>query len=48
MKSSEDGSILGAVGVSGASADEDELCALMGVREAGLEGVLTDPAEPAI
>ena len=46
LRAKEGGQILGAVGVSGASADEDELCALMGVAEAGLEGVATDPAEP--
>jgi hypothetical protein len=48
LRAVEGGEVLGAVGVSGASADEDELCALMGVREAGLEGVVTDPAESAI
>ncbi len=48
LRAAEGGQILGAVGVSGASADEDELCALVGVREAGLDGVMTDPAEPAI
>ena len=31
------GSILGAVGISGASGDEDELCAAFGVEQAGLK-----------
>ena len=31
------GSILGAVGVSGASGDEDEYCALRGIVESGYE-----------
>lgn len=48
LRAAEGGQIVGAVGVSGASADEDELCAVMGVHEAGLEGVVTDPVEPAI
>ena len=34
----KDGSILGAVGVSGDTSDNDELAALAGVREAGLVG----------
>jgi uncharacterized protein GlcG (DUF336 family) len=32
-----DGNVAGAVGVSGGSSDEDEACALEGVRAAGLE-----------
>ncbi len=34
----KDGSILGAVGVSGDTSDNDEIAALAGVREAGLVG----------
>ena len=34
----KDGSILGAVGISGDTSDNDELAALAGVREAGLVG----------
>ncbi len=48
IKSAEDGSILGGVGVSGASADEDEFLAWMGIQEAGIEGVVTEPAEHAL
>jgi uncharacterized protein GlcG (DUF336 family) len=29
--------IIGAVGVSGGTADEDELCAIAGIKAAGLE-----------
>jgi len=32
-----DGKVAGAVGISGASSDEDEACALEGVRAAGLQ-----------
>ena len=40
------GQVVGSVGVSGASANEDEYCALMGVKScAALEGCTTDPAE---
>jgi len=35
----EDGVLVGAVGVSGASSDEDELCALTGIKAAGLEAL---------
>jgi uncharacterized protein GlcG (DUF336 family) len=31
------GEIIGAVGVSGGTADEDELCAIEGITAAGLE-----------
>ncbi|KAM3577133.1 hypothetical protein VYU27_001050 [Nannochloropsis oceanica] len=48
IKGAEDGDIVGAVGVSGASADEDEYCALVGVQEAGLEGVVTEPIHHAL
>ena len=34
---STNGNVLGAVGVSGASGDEDEYCALRGIVEAGYE-----------
>lgn len=33
----DDNEIIGAVGVSGGTADEDELCAVEGIRAAGLE-----------
>lgn len=48
IKAAEGGDIVGAVGVSGASADEDEYCALLGVQEAGLEGVVTEPVQHAL
>jgi hypothetical protein len=38
-----EGKVVGAVGVSGASADEDEYCALAGVEAANLEGMFTEP-----
>ena len=41
MKKS-DGSMLGAVGVSGAAGDEDEYCALRGIIEAR-QNILTVP-----
>ena len=34
---SSDGSILGAVGISGASGDQDEECAIWGIERAGLK-----------
>ena len=37
-----EGTILGAVGVSGASGDEDEYCGLRGIIESGLE-IVSDP-----
>lgn len=33
----KDNTIIGAVGISGASSDEDEACAIEGIRAAGLE-----------
>lgn len=39
------GNVLGAIGVSGAAADEDEHCAIVGARAVGL---LTEPAESAL
>jgi len=39
-----DGFAIGAVGVSGDTSDKDEVCAIAGIRAAGL---LPDPAEPA-
>lgn len=33
LKSKETGEVLGAVGVSGAASDEDELCAITGAKE---------------
>ena len=41
-----DGKIVGAVGVSGASGDEDEYCALRGAIESGL-GLVTVPEKPS-
>ena len=40
-----DGNVVGAIGVSGASADEDEHCAIVGGQAIGL---LTSPAESAL
>ena len=37
--------ILGAIGVSGASADEDEHCAIVGAQSVG---VVTEPAKSAL
>jgi len=37
LRSKEDGTVVGAVGVSGASGDEDEYCALEGAKAAGME-----------
>jgi uncharacterized protein GlcG (DUF336 family) len=37
------GQIIGAIGVSGASSDEDEYCALYGAKTAGLD-FITEPA----
>lgn len=39
-----DGNIIGAVGVSGDTSDKDEVCAIAGIKSAGL---FADPAEPA-
>ena len=39
-----DGTVIGAVGVSGDTSDKDEACAIAGIKAAGL---LPDPAEPA-
>ena len=33
----QDGAIIGAVGVTGGTSDEDELCAIEGIKAAGLE-----------
>ena len=41
-----DGSMLGAVGVSGAAGDEDEYCALRGIIEAQ-QNILTVPDKPS-
>lgn len=41
-----DGDIVGSVGVSGASADEDEHCAIMGGKAA--VGIVTEPAKSAL
>ena len=42
-----DGSVFGAVGVSGAAGDEDEYCAMRGIIEAGIQGVSTVPEKPS-
>ena len=42
-----DGSVFGAVGVSGAAGDEDEYCAMRGIIEAKIGGVSTVPATPS-
>ena len=42
-----DGSVWGAVGVSGAAGDEDEYCAMRGIIEAGIPGVKTVPETPS-
>lgn len=39
----DDGATIGAVGISGDTSDADELCAIEGVRAAGLSSI---PAEP--
>ncbi len=39
-----DGGVIGAVGVSGDTSDKDEVCAIAGIKMAGL---IADPAEPA-
>ena len=45
----ETNQILGAIGVSGASSDEDEYLAIRGVINSGVgEFVKTEPADPAI
>ena len=43
----DDSGILGAVGISGASSDEDEYCALEGVKSSRAEGLLECVTEPA-
>lgn len=40
----EDGAVLGAVGVSGDASDKDELCALAGIKAAGLRADTGDAA----
>jgi uncharacterized protein GlcG (DUF336 family) len=39
----EDGAVIGGVAVSGDTSDKDEVCAIAGIKSAGL---LPDPAEP--
>jgi len=39
----EDGHVIGAVGISGDTSDKDEVCAIAGVKAAGL---FPDPADP--
>lgn len=36
----KDGQVLGALGVSGASSDEDEACAKTGIEAAGFEAII--------
>jgi len=38
------GAVMGGVGVSGDTSDKDEVCAIAGIKSAGL---IADPAEPA-
>lgn len=38
-----DGAVIGGVGVSGDTSDKDEVCAIAGIKSAGL---IADPAEP--
>lgn len=46
VKSATDGEVIGSVGVSGASSDEDEYLAISGVRSASsLVDITTEPAE---
>ena len=45
IKSAQDGSIVGSVGVSGAAADEDEYLGIIGVTEAGEGLLVTEPPE---
>ena len=40
----EAGAVMGTVGVSGDTSDKDEVCAIAGIKSAGL---IADPAEPA-
>jgi hypothetical protein len=40
-----DGDVIGAIGVSGASADEDEHCAIVGAQSVGL---VSEPAKSAL
>lgn len=44
LMSAEDRTVVGSIGVSGAASDEDEYCAIMGARAAGVE-LITEPAE---
>mmetsp|Transcript_567 Transcript_567/g.746 ORF Transcript_567/g.746 Transcript_567/m.746 type:complete len:247 (-) Transcript_567:107-847(-) len=45
VRSASDGSIVGAVGVSGAASDEDEYLAIKGVEYVGGDYFVTEPAE---
>ena len=45
VRSASDGSIVGAVGVSGAASDEDEYLAIKGVESVGGDYFVTEPAE---
>ena len=38
-----DGAVIGGVGVGGDTSDKDEVCAIAGIKSAGL---IADPAEP--
>lgn len=48
LREAESGAVVGAVGVSGAAGDEDEYCALAGVQEAALPGLVWEPAHHAL
>jgi len=46
IREKEGGSIIGSVGVSGAAGDEDEFCALVGVKECCIgEMLVTEPSQ---
>mmetsp|Transcript_16525 Transcript_16525/g.22646 ORF Transcript_16525/g.22646 Transcript_16525/m.22646 type:complete len:175 (-) Transcript_16525:73-597(-) len=46
IRDRDSGDIVGAVGISGAAGDEDEYCAIMGVRGCSVaEELITEPAE---
>ena len=41
----EENNVIGAVGCSGASSDEDEFLAISGIRASSLESYMTDPPQ---
>jgi hypothetical protein len=44
----ESGEVIGSVGVSGASGDEDEYCALHGILKAGIDKIKTLPQDSSL